>query len=44
MTQPIFSIAQSKGIENKIGHINPLERFGMPEEIGEQNKQTKNEE
>ena len=33
MTKPIFDRARARGTHNKIGQLNPLRRYGMPEEI-----------
>ena len=33
MTKPIFDIARSRGTDQKIGQLNPLRRYGEPEEI-----------
>jgi NAD(P)-dependent dehydrogenase (short-subunit alcohol dehydrogenase family) len=33
MTQPMFDYARSRGTEDKLGQINPLQRFGLPHEI-----------
>jgi NAD(P)-dependent dehydrogenase (short-subunit alcohol dehydrogenase family) len=33
MTKPIFDHARSRGTEGKIGQLNPLRRYGHPEEI-----------
>ena len=33
MTKPIFDMARSRGSEGKIGQLNPLQRYGVPEEI-----------
>ena len=33
MTQPIFERARARGSEGKIGQLNPLRRYGHPEEI-----------
>lgn len=33
MTRPIFDGARAKGKEDKIGQLNPLARYGVPEEI-----------
>jgi len=35
MTKPTFDRARERGREDKIGQINPMRRFGQPEEIGE---------
>ena len=33
MTKPIFDYARAKGTEGKIGQLNPLRRYGVPDEI-----------
>jgi NAD(P)-dependent dehydrogenase (short-subunit alcohol dehydrogenase family) len=33
MTKPIFEYAKSRGTEDRIGQLNPLRRYGHPEEI-----------
>ena len=33
MTDPLFVRARERGTESKIGHTNPLNRFGVPDEI-----------
>ena len=33
MTQPIFERARERGTDAKIGQLNPLRRYGLPEEI-----------
>ncbi len=33
MTQPIFDSARARGSEGKIGQLNPLRRYGLPDEI-----------
>jgi len=33
MTKPIFDRARQKGTDGKIGQLNPLKRYGVPEEI-----------
>lgn len=33
MTKPIFDNARSRGTDAKIGQLNPLKRYGVPEEI-----------
>ena len=33
MTKPIFDMARERGSEGKIGQLNPLRRYGHPEEI-----------
>lgn len=35
MTRPIFERAREKGVEDKIGQLNPLQRGGRPEEIAQ---------
>ena len=35
MTKPTFDRARERGTEDKIGQINPMKRFGQPNEIGE---------
>ena len=35
MTKPIFDHARAKGREHKIGQLNPLERYGVPDEIAQ---------
>lgn len=35
MTQPMFDQARAKGVEKKIGQLNPLQRGGVPEELAE---------
>ena len=35
MTKPIFDHAKSRGTECKIGQLNPLKRYGHPEEIAQ---------
>jgi NAD(P)-dependent dehydrogenase (short-subunit alcohol dehydrogenase family) len=35
MTKPTFDRARERGKEDKIGQINPMKRFGQPNEIGE---------
>lgn len=35
MTRPIFERARERGSENKIGQLNPLQRYGLPEEIAQ---------
>ncbi|MBI1339182.1 glucose 1-dehydrogenase [bacterium] len=34
MTKPIFDRAAERGTTDKIGQLNPLRRYGVPEEIG----------
>ena len=33
MTRPIFERARERGSEDRIGQLNPLQRYGLPEEI-----------
>jgi len=33
MTAPLFTLADANGFREKIGQINPLQRYGTPEEI-----------
>src|SRR5690606_35511467 len=33
MTEPIFSGARAHGSEHRIGQLNPLQRYGSPDEI-----------
>ncbi len=33
MTKPLFDFARSRGTEGKIGQLNPLRRYGQPNEI-----------
>jgi NAD(P)-dependent dehydrogenase (short-subunit alcohol dehydrogenase family) len=33
MTKPIFDSARARGSENRIGQLNPLKRYGQPDEI-----------
>jgi NAD(P)-dependent dehydrogenase (short-subunit alcohol dehydrogenase family) len=33
MTKPIFDGARARGSEHKLGQLNPLRRYGLPEEI-----------
>src|SRR6202035_4164391 len=33
MTRPIFERARERGSEGKIGQLNPLQRYGVPQEI-----------
>jgi NAD(P)-dependent dehydrogenase (short-subunit alcohol dehydrogenase family) len=35
MTKPIFEGARARGNEDKIGQLNPLTRYGVPEEIAQ---------
>jgi NAD(P)-dependent dehydrogenase (short-subunit alcohol dehydrogenase family) len=35
MTRPIFERARARGNENKIGQLNPLQRYGNPSEIAQ---------
>ena len=35
MTKPIFDHAKSRGTEGKIGQLNPLKRYGLPDEIAQ---------
>jgi NAD(P)-dependent dehydrogenase (short-subunit alcohol dehydrogenase family) len=35
MTRPIFERARERGSEGKIGQLNPLQRYGIPEEIAQ---------
>ena len=35
MTKPIFDRAKERGTEGKIGQLNPLKRYGHPEEIAQ---------
>ncbi|HME40853.1 MAG TPA: SDR family NAD(P)-dependent oxidoreductase [Steroidobacteraceae bacterium] len=35
MTRPIFEQARARGSEGKIGQLNPLRRFGVPNEIAQ---------
>jgi NAD(P)-dependent dehydrogenase (short-subunit alcohol dehydrogenase family) len=35
MTRPIFERARERGTEGKIGQLNPLQRYGVPEEIAQ---------
>ena len=35
MTKPIFDRAKERGTEGKIGQLNPLRRYGHPEEIAQ---------
>jgi NAD(P)-dependent dehydrogenase (short-subunit alcohol dehydrogenase family) len=33
MTKPIFDYARARGSEDRIGQLNPLKRYGQPDEI-----------
>jgi NAD(P)-dependent dehydrogenase (short-subunit alcohol dehydrogenase family) len=33
MTRPVFDYARARGSEEKLGQLNPLKRYGLPEEI-----------
>ena len=33
MTRPVFEMARARGTEDKIGQLNPTERYGLPGEI-----------
>jgi NAD(P)-dependent dehydrogenase (short-subunit alcohol dehydrogenase family) len=33
MTRVVYDYAREKGVEDKIGHVNPLKRGGQPEEV-----------
>jgi NAD(P)-dependent dehydrogenase (short-subunit alcohol dehydrogenase family) len=33
MTQPFYERARARGMEDRLGHLNPLKRGGEPEEI-----------
>ena len=33
MTRKVFEQARARGVESKIGHVNPLRRAGQPEEV-----------
>lgn len=33
MTQPTFEYARSRGTINKVGQLNPLQRYAVPEEV-----------
>jgi NAD(P)-dependent dehydrogenase (short-subunit alcohol dehydrogenase family) len=33
MTRPVFEMARARGTEDRIGQLNPMERYGLPEEI-----------
>ncbi len=35
MTRPMFERARARGTERKIGQLNPLQRYGMPQEIAQ---------
>jgi NAD(P)-dependent dehydrogenase (short-subunit alcohol dehydrogenase family) len=35
MTRPIFERARERGTEGKIGQLNPLQRYGIPQEIAQ---------
>jgi NAD(P)-dependent dehydrogenase (short-subunit alcohol dehydrogenase family) len=35
MTRPIFERARERGTEGKIGQLNPLQRYGVPQEIAQ---------
>jgi NAD(P)-dependent dehydrogenase (short-subunit alcohol dehydrogenase family) len=35
MTRPMFERARERGTERKIGQLNPLQRFGLPQEIAQ---------
>jgi NAD(P)-dependent dehydrogenase (short-subunit alcohol dehydrogenase family) len=35
MTRPIFERARERGTEKKIGQLNPLQRYGVPQEIAQ---------
>jgi NAD(P)-dependent dehydrogenase (short-subunit alcohol dehydrogenase family) len=35
MTRPIFERARERGSEGKIGQLNPLQRYGVPQEIAQ---------
>ncbi len=35
MTAPVFERARGKGVEDRIGQINPMSRYGQPKEIAE---------
>jgi NAD(P)-dependent dehydrogenase (short-subunit alcohol dehydrogenase family) len=35
MTRPMFERARERGTERKIGQLNPLQRYGMPQEIAQ---------
>lgn len=33
MTRPVFEMARARGTEDRIGQLNPMERYGLPQEI-----------
>ena len=33
MTRPVFELARARGTEDRIGQLNPMERYGLPDEI-----------
>ena len=33
MTRPVFEMARARGTEDRIGQLNPMERYGLPHEI-----------
>lgn len=33
MTRPVFEMARARGTEDRIGQLNPMERYGLPDEI-----------
>jgi len=33
MTQPVYERARERGVEHKLGQLNPLRRGGQPDEI-----------
>lgn len=35
MTKPLFDRARDRGTEHKIGQLNPMRRYGLPEEIAQ---------
>jgi NAD(P)-dependent dehydrogenase (short-subunit alcohol dehydrogenase family) len=35
MTQPVFDYARGKGVEDKLGRLNPLRRAAQPEELAQ---------
>jgi len=35
MTLPMFERARERGTERKIGQLNPLQRYGLPQEIAQ---------
>jgi len=35
MTKPLFDYARERGTEDRIGQLNPLKRYGQPEEIAQ---------